>query len=443
MTEPVRGAGHSRHAFSVFVFLYALQGVAQGLVMSTLPFLVHPLPHVDEVNEAWLSMAAYPFAFKMAWSWVVEKWGTSHQWALVTQALTAVGLVILYGGIREGGGNWLGLSSSSSTTAPFPSIFPLALVAGGIMFLSATGDIAIDAWASKVLRQQAALCQTIGVDGGFYVGYGLFVFHGGRIEHLAWFVGILTLLYGISVMILGLGLGLNLGLEHQPTSGGSMHPDLNPDFLLPSKTLETPKHQPIPLWKRPDMCFLGLFYVLSRFSFAFVQPLFLEFAAHQRQWARWILVFDYPLELVLACVLEKGVPRRGGRTWAVAFRAGTALAWLMWWIQRQAPQTWSPMDHAHAMYVAFFYLGVKLAQNVLFTEVQHLHHHLVRTDAIATELTVLASLDNVGRVGVQTVAWMVLSTASMKTLVYASLLSVGATWILWRRNIRSFWARYV
>jgi len=119
-------------------------GFASGLPLALTGGTLQAWATVEGVSLqsiGFLTLAGTAYTLKFLWAPLVDRYvppllGRRRGWMLVTQLLMAVGLA------------GMGLFS------PNQSLLPLALLAVAIAFLSATQDIAFDAYATDVLRKE-------------------------------------------------------------------------------------------------------------------------------------------------------------------------------------------------------------------------------------------------------------------------------------------------
>lgn len=126
-------AGWRTGAVSVLSFS---SGLPLGLVLITVPYWMQQ-EGVDMKTIGLLTLAQIPYAFKFAWSPLMDRFappGRWRTWILITQVLLAASIAVL------------------AANAGAPKIAVVALLALLISFASASQDIAIDAYAVEVLR---------------------------------------------------------------------------------------------------------------------------------------------------------------------------------------------------------------------------------------------------------------------------------------------------
>ena len=149
--------------------LYFLQGVPLGLATGALPFLLQATattPAAGLAAAGTFSLAAWPYATKLAWAPLVDAahpaphW-RRRAWILPTQAASAALMFFGAGFASEA----LRAGRVRDLTAFF---FALVLAA-------ATQDIAVDGWALTLLSRRrvgvASTCQTLGTGGGAFLSF--------------------------------------------------------------------------------------------------------------------------------------------------------------------------------------------------------------------------------------------------------------------------------
>lgn len=158
----------------IISILYFAEGFPFGIIEQTLPvyFRIHGM---SLVNVGLLSLLTLPYALKFLWAPAVDFLGTRRQWITCVQFAMAALMVML-----------IPLDPSNPTFLLWGCIAALAI-------LSATQDIAIDAYSIELLRssemgiangfRQAAYRVALVVAGGLFVAMGGWA--GWRITYLA------------------------------------------------------------------------------------------------------------------------------------------------------------------------------------------------------------------------------------------------------------------
>lgn len=130
------------------------------------------------------SLAGYPYSFKLLWSPIVDTCsflglGRRKSWIVPLQLISAA-VMILAGPYIQGR---LDACDALGVTAAF-----LVLV-----LLAATQDIAVDGWALELLSERnvgyASMCQTVGMNIGYFLSFTVFLALNDADFSNAWFRG--------------------------------------------------------------------------------------------------------------------------------------------------------------------------------------------------------------------------------------------------------------
>ncbi|EGC37219.1 hypothetical protein DICPUDRAFT_54139 [Dictyostelium purpureum] len=152
------------------VLLYLVQGIPIGLSFGTIPFLLHK--HASYTQLGIFSISTYPYSLKLLWSPIVDSYffksfGRRKSWIVPIQVLTGLMFVSMSFFITD-------YIEHVET-----NIIPISLLFFTLIFLMATQDIAVDAWALSILSKPylhyASTCQTIGLNTGFFLSYTIFL----------------------------------------------------------------------------------------------------------------------------------------------------------------------------------------------------------------------------------------------------------------------------
>ncbi|RKP24762.1 acetyl-coenzyme A transporter 1, partial [Syncephalis pseudoplumigaleata] len=150
-----------------------LQGVPNGLVFGSIPFLMND--YMSYSQQAVLSLATYPYSLKLFWSPIVDalfvsRIGRRKTWIIPIQLI--LGVVFL----------WLGSNIEHymvTTGDGWSATYKLTLILLATTFLSATQDIAVDGWALTLLPEEhlsyASTAQTIGLNTGYFLSFTVFL----------------------------------------------------------------------------------------------------------------------------------------------------------------------------------------------------------------------------------------------------------------------------
>jgi PAT family acetyl-CoA transporter-like MFS transporter 1 len=160
--------------FLLLVLLYFLQGIPMGLATGSVPFLLKSVVSYSAIGV--FSLAAYPYSLKLFWSPIVDavwtpRLGRRKSWILPIQTISGFSMIWLgssvnemmkVAGEKDGAGMW------SFTWWWF-----------ALVFLCATQDIAVDGWALTLLSEEnlsfASTAQTVGLTGGQFLSYTVFL----------------------------------------------------------------------------------------------------------------------------------------------------------------------------------------------------------------------------------------------------------------------------
>jgi len=154
--------------------LYFAEGFPFGILEQTLPvyFRIHGM---SLVHVGLLSLLSLPYALKFIWAPAIDFLGKRRQWIAASQFLMAAFLLVL-----------LPLDPAEPTTLLWAAIASLAI-------LSATQDIAVDAYTIELLRsselgiangfRQAAYRTAMVVSGGIFVAMGGWI--GWKVTYIA------------------------------------------------------------------------------------------------------------------------------------------------------------------------------------------------------------------------------------------------------------------
>ena len=202
--------------FLLLVLLYFLQGIPMGLAMDSVPFLLKS--HVSYSEIGVFSLASYPYSLKLLWSPIVDAvWtpriGRRKSWILPIQTVSGFAMVWLSSSVEA--------MMAEAGSAP-GAIWGFTWWWFALVFLCATQDIAVDGtrapldcvgatiadgpgWALTLLSQEnlayASTAQTVGLTGGQFLSYTIFLAFNSKDFANKWFrpanapqdVGLITL----------------------------------------------------------------------------------------------------------------------------------------------------------------------------------------------------------------------------------------------------------
>jgi MFS family permease len=160
--------------FGLLVLLYFLQGIPMGLATGSVPFLLKD--HMSYSQIGIFSLASYPYSLKLLWSPIVDavwspKVGRRKSWILPIQLLSGIGML------------WLGstVEEMMSTTGKAGGVTVWGFTGWWffLVLMCATQDIAVDGWALTLLTpgnvSYASTAQTVGLTGGTFLSYTVFL----------------------------------------------------------------------------------------------------------------------------------------------------------------------------------------------------------------------------------------------------------------------------
>lgn len=234
--------------FQKRMLVVLLLGFASGLPLALTGALLQAWYSVEGLGLATiglLGLAGQPYIYKVIWAPAVDKFelfpiGRRRSWMLVTQALMVVLLSIM--------------AFFEPKTAPIT----LALLALGVAFLSATQDVAIDAYRTEILsKEERGLGAAMAV-AGYRVGM---LVSGGLAFIIAGYLGFkITFLF----MALCVGLGMIVTLySDEPTHYGTTALSFKQACMLPL----------VEFLQRKNAVVLLLFIILYKLGDAFAGSL--------------------------------------------------------------------------------------------------------------------------------------------------------------------------
>ncbi|OSX67878.1 hypothetical protein POSPLADRAFT_1176862 [Postia placenta MAD-698-R-SB12] len=163
-------SSRDKRAIVLLIVLYLCQGFPLGLALGSLPFLLRE--HLSYSQLAIFSLSSYPYSLKLLWSPIVDSVfipsvGRRKSWIIPMQIL--VGTIMLV----------MSFYADKMMKDPAEYIHILTAAFTGLVFLSATQDIAVDGWALTLLSEEnlpyASTSQTIGLNTGYLMSYTVFL----------------------------------------------------------------------------------------------------------------------------------------------------------------------------------------------------------------------------------------------------------------------------
>ncbi|RWS18641.1 acetyl-coenzyme A transporter 1-like isoform X1, partial [Leptotrombidium deliense] len=132
---------------ALLIFLYILQGIPLGIVV-TIP-LIMASNNVSYSLQAIFSFARYPYVMKLIWAPIIDsvyskRFGRRKTWLVPAQYFLSGAMVLMSSYVDKLIGD---------KTHP-PHIYLLTVSMFIIIFLTATQDIAVDAWAITLLARR-------------------------------------------------------------------------------------------------------------------------------------------------------------------------------------------------------------------------------------------------------------------------------------------------
>ncbi|KAF2069106.1 hypothetical protein CYY_009578 [Polysphondylium violaceum] len=162
--------GHDLHNILWLIALYLIQGIPIGLSFGTIPFLLHKHATYTQIGIFYFS--TYPYSLKLLWSPLVDSYywksfGRRKSWIVPIQIIAGLFFIAISFKIE-----YL-VEHVQSFILPVTAFFFI------LIFLMATQDIAVDAWALTILSKSnlhyASICQTIGLNTGYFLSYTIFL----------------------------------------------------------------------------------------------------------------------------------------------------------------------------------------------------------------------------------------------------------------------------
>ncbi|VVC28212.1 Major facilitator superfamily domain,Acetyl-coenzyme A transporter 1 [Cinara cedri] len=144
----------------ILVLLYTIQYLPHGFVIS-LPIIFQSKKNITYKEQAFLSIATWPFAMKLLWAPIVEslyirKLGRRKSWIIPAQYLMGVFLFYTATKVEE----WIPESGK-------PNLNALVVIIGILYLLASLQDIALDGWSLTILKKNnvghSSTCSGIGL----------------------------------------------------------------------------------------------------------------------------------------------------------------------------------------------------------------------------------------------------------------------------------------
>ncbi|KAJ7242346.1 acetyl-coenzyme A transporter 1 [Mycena haematopus] len=167
-TQPV--SAEDKRAMVLLCVLYLIQGVPLGLALGSMPFILQKQLSYSQL--ATFALSGYPYSLKLLWSPIIDSvffsaFGRRKSWIIPMQLIN--GTLMLY----------ISLNIQRLMDDPSQHVTHLTNVFTALVFFSATQDIAVDGWTLTLLSPEnlsyASMCQTIGLNTGYFTSYTVFL----------------------------------------------------------------------------------------------------------------------------------------------------------------------------------------------------------------------------------------------------------------------------
>ncbi|KAI8801953.1 acetyl-coenzyme A transporter 1-domain-containing protein [Cladochytrium replicatum] len=323
----------------LLVVLYLLQGVPLGLVFGSMNFLLKE--KLSYADLAIFSLSGYPYSLKLFWSPIVDVYyhpylGRRKSWIVPIQAITGVALIVL-------GRRIDGIMAQEEIPVRW-----LAFVLTVLVFLCATQDIAVDAWALTLLSEEnktyASTAQTIGLNTGYFLSFTVFLALNSKefcnrylrsqaLDHGLIELGPYLQFWGVAFLLCNLWLIFVTKEE--------------PDELEGLTDIKSVYQTMWNICKAPHMRALIAIMLLGKLGFAANEGVaglkLLEVGFHKEDLALGVLI-DFPLQLMFGYYAARwSSGARPLNPWLYGYAgrmaAGTLGAVLVWVVSKTGPST--------------------------------------------------------------------------------------------------------
>lgn len=185
-------------------FVDFCQGIPIGLVFCTIPFILKGLDSSSNKSYSELgifSAASYPYSLKFLWSPIVDsvylpQVGRRKSWIIPLHAI-ASGMLF-----------WIGrvLPAMLTPEAIHESVWKLTWLFGGLILVCGTLEIVVDGWALSLLTEkdrkyQSSLCQTIGLNSGYFTSFTLLLSLSSSVLSLSRYIQLFASIYFCSILV--------------------------------------------------------------------------------------------------------------------------------------------------------------------------------------------------------------------------------------------------
>lgn len=156
------------HRLVLLVVLYTMQGFPMGFVFGSIPFLLKASVGFNSIGV--FSFAGWPYSIKLLIAPIVDsvyssRFGRRKSWIVPVQTMSGILFLVFSSSIEQ----WV---KDGNVRLLTPTFF-------FIMLLTATQDIAVDAWALTLLHPSnlayASTCQTLGLSIGYFSTFTIFL----------------------------------------------------------------------------------------------------------------------------------------------------------------------------------------------------------------------------------------------------------------------------
>ncbi|KAF2704051.1 hypothetical protein K504DRAFT_463127 [Pleomassaria siparia CBS 279.74] len=380
--------------FLLLVLLYFLQGIPMGLATGSVPFLLKSVVSYSAIGV--FSLAAYPYSLKLFWSPIVDavwtpKLGRRKSWILPIQTISGFSMIWLgssvnemmkVAGEKDGAGMW------SFTWWWF-----------ALVFLCATQDIAVDGWALTLLSEEnlsfASTAQTVGLTGGQFLSYTVFLAFNSKDFANKWFrpvsapldTGLMTLdgylkFWGWAYLLVTLGLAVMKKEERTRNTDGIMDVYKTMWGILKLKNIQT----------------FIVIHLIAKIGFqandAVTSLKLLDKGFSQEDLALTILI-DFPIEIFLGYYIGKWCQTYPPmHIWCWAFIGRLAAAGVAQSV------VWSfPVGGTTTLYLLMViceHVMSTFMNTVMFVAVSAFHAKISDPVIGGTYMTLLATVSNLG-----------------------------------------------
>ncbi|KAF3903337.1 hypothetical protein AA313_de0205836 [Arthrobotrys entomopaga] len=389
-TSSIHGLSpQDKRNFALLVLLYFLQGVPMGLATGSVPFLLKSKLSYAQIGT--FTLAAYPYSMKLAWSPIVDaiwstRFGRRKSWIVPIQACSGIMMIWLGGRIDSL------MLNASNNIGTFTGVF------FGLVFLSATQDIAVDGWALTLISpgniSYASTAQTVGLTAGQFLSFTVFLAFSSADFANRWFrtvpqdVGLLTLsgyltFWGWSYLVVTIGLALLKKEERTKTRDG---------LVSVYKTMWG-------IMKLKNIQVFIIIHLICKIGFqvndAVTNLKLLDLGFSQEDLALTVLI-DFPFEIGLGYYAGKWCSYFQPMTlWSYAF-VGRLLAAMVAHITVAIFPKNGVVDTWYLLVVIAEHIFSTFSSTVMFVAASAFHAKIADPTIGGTYMTLLATVSNLG-----------------------------------------------